>query len=1164
MLEILRNLMRLLTLIFMCVASLALAPLGRAEDDARPKTQVSASVQNGFARITFDWPEEVKGRAQVSEGVLVISFDKPFDADTSALSRMLEPYVALVRRDADGRALRIALKGPVRLKTTNHGIRYAFDLIPPFFKGDPPAAPAPAGTKVHSELLVKVTEREKTTRLQFDFPGRVDHSVKAVGSKLLVTFSKPAKVDLRRFSQNPPTWVRSARSFREDNKLVIEFEIDREAEFLDISQNDEIAVLLKEPKTDGDAVVETAGAGGPSKVLVSSEQTNVPPPPRIVADEIELERPKRKGVATAEAFEGKDAAPGATKGPRALSDASMMHEAAQKIAGAEMPESASSNLQPDPLPPALRLGQSDLTAALAPLPSASPVAPGKARAEIFGSMVRLELPYAKLPAAAVFRRGLAIWVVTETSSPMDLAALSELPNAPARLLSAVTEVAPGITAFRLAAPVSMSVTASAAGNSWVLAIGNTVPELPERLQLIRQTTGSSTTMRATMPGATQVVWLKDPDALDRIAVVMGFAPARGLLDGRRFVEFVALPSRQGLAVQAVADDLVVSIEGNDAVISRPSGLNVSTSQFVEALGQSAPIASNASSLAAVDFPAWGHTTGASRTETISKMILESSKSEGGMSGPRMALARFYVAHGFGAEALGVLRSITHDDRTAETNVPFRVVRALANIQMARNKEAIADLSIEALGDDAHAALWRGIAAAGARDWRLARNNLIVSLKVISKYPEEWQARARAALGLSALELGDSAATKLALEDMPERNVSDATKANMALVKALSDIALQKRDQAITQLDALAKSPVRPVAARAALEATLLKIAAGTLDTKQAIDSLERLRFQWRGDEVELRTLSELGKLYVEQNKLREGLYAMRLAARHFSDSDEARQIAAQMSSIFESLFLGERAEKLSPVQALSLFYDYKELTPVGSQGDEMIRKLVERLVAVDLLPQAAELLQHQVDNRLDGIAKAAVAARLAVIYIIDKQPSKALDTLRATRQARLPDELIQQRELIEARALADTKAYDQALDLIASNLSEEADHLRADIYWDGQRWPDAAAKAEALLGAKYAGEGALTDVHRMSLMRACVAYSLAGDAASLERLRTRYSPKMMNTPDAKAFVMLTNAPDVSSEDYRTFVKRLASVDTLDAFLADFKSKTASAPATATN
>ncbi len=1154
--------MRFLRLTILLVVAFALAPQSRAEDDARLKTQVSAAVQNGYARITFDWPEEVKGTAQVSDGVLVISFDKSFDADIAALSRALEPYAALVRRDPDGRALRVALKGPVRLKTTNHGIRYAFDLIPPFYKGDPPAAPAPEGTKVQSELLVRVTEREKTTRLQFDFPGRVDHSFRVSGDKLIVTFSKPARVDLRRFTQNPPTWVRGARSSREGNKLLLEFDIDREAEFRDASQNGEIAVVLKEPKTDGDAITESAGATGSPKVIVSSEDSNAPPPPKIVAEEIELERPKRKVAAAGDA--GKEPASGPAKGLRVLSDASVLQAATQNISDPEAGATPAAPLQPDPLPPALRLGQSDLTAALAPLPSAEPTIPGKARAEIFGSMVRLELPYAKLPAAAVFRRGLAIWVVTETSSAMDLAALSELPNSPARLLSSVTEVAPGITAFRLAAPASMSVSVSAAGNSWVLAIGNTVPELPERLQLIRQTTGSTTKMRAAMPGATQVVWLKDPDAQDRIAVVMGYAPARGLLDGRRFVEFAALPSRQGLAVQAISDDLNVSIEGNEAVISRPSGLNVSSAQFVEAPKQVAPVPADGTSLAAVDFAAWGKKVAPTSSESISKLILESSKSTGGMSGPRMALARFYVANGLGAEALGVLRSISHDDRTAETNVPFRVVRALANIQMARNKEAIADLSVESLGDDAHAALWRGIAAAGARDWRLARNNLIVALKVISKYPEDWQARARTALAMSALELGDSAAAKLALEKMPAANMTASTRAQADLVKALTDVALQKKDQAITQLDALAKSPVRPVAARAMLEATLLKIGAGKLDAKQAIDSLERLRFQWRGDEVELRTLSELGKLYVEQNRLREGLNTMRLAVRHFSDTEEARQTAAQMSQIFESLFLGDRSEKLTPVQALSLFYDYKELTPVGSQGDEMIRKLVERLVAVDLLPQAAELLQHQVDNRLDGIAKAAVAARLAVIYIVDKQPGKALETLRATRQARLPDELIQQRELIEARALADTKAYDQALDLIASNLTSEADHLRADIYWDAQRWPDAAAKAEALLGTRYAGETPLTDVERMDLMRACVAYSLAGDAASLERLRTRFTNKMMSTPDAKSFVMLTNAPDVSSEDYRTFVKRLAAVDTLDAFLADFKSKYASAPATATN
>ena len=55
----------------------------------------------------------------------------------------------------------------------------------------------------------------------------------------------------------------------------------------------------------------------------------------------------------------------------------------------------------------------------------------------------------------------------------------------------------------------------------------------------------------------------------------------------------------------------------------------------------------------------------------------------------------------------------------------------------------------------------------------------------------------------------------------------------------------------------------------------------------------------------------------------------------------------------------------------------------------MIRRLAERLVSVDLLEQAAELLQYQVDNRLQGAARAQVATRLAVIYLLNRKPDKA-------------------------------------------------------------------------------------------------------------------------------------------------------------------------------
>lgn len=1139
---------------------LVLAVPGRASEDLRAKAQVTANVSGGFARVQFDWSEDVKGSAQITGGVLVVTFEKPFEADTAQLSRVLEPYAALVRRDADGKVLRVALKGEVRLKTTNHGSRYAFDLIPASFKGEPPAVPVPANVKSQGDMFVRVTEREKTTRLQFDFPGRVDHSFRITGDKLIVSFSKLARVDLRRFSTSPPTWIRGARSFSEGDKLTLEFDIDREADFRDVSDKGEIAVVLMEPKSDATAITERGDAAGPPKVLIGADDANVPPPPKVVADEIELERPSRK-TATAAGGTGAD-------GRKGRSDIDALQVAAASLADAEIKRAgeppAPTLATADPLPAALRVGQTDLAAALSPNGSSPQLVPGQADVQIFGSMVRIELPYAKLPAAAIFRRGLAVWVVTDTPAPMDLSALSELPNAPVRLLSAVTEVAAGITAFRLAAPASMSVSASALGNSWIIVIGNTVPELPERLQLIRQKAGTNITLKAPMPGLTQVVWLQDPDAKDRIAVVMGHAPARGLLDPRRFVEFAALPSRQGLAIQAIADDLSVAIEGQEAVISRPGGLNVSPTQLVTVTKVAAPVASNGGSLAAVDFAQWARPVAATHADTVSELILEASRSDGGMNAPRLALARYYVANEYGAEALGVLRAIAHDDRTAATDITFRIMRALANINMARYKEALADLDIESIGGDPHAALWRGIAATGARDWRLARNNLVVALKVISRYPNEWQARGRVALAMSALALGDSAAAKLALEGMPKSGLSPRIQADVALSRALTDAALDRRDPAIEQFERLVNSRFRPVAARAALELTLLKHKTGKLTNRQAIDNLERLRFQWRGDEVELKTLQELALLYVAENDVRLGLDTMRLAVRHFSETDEARQSATRMSEMFQSFFLGEKSQKLTPLQALSLFYDYKDLTPVGAQGDEMIRRLVERLITVDLLPQAAELLQHQVNNRLEGIPRAAVAARLAVIYLMDKQPSKALETIRDTRQARLPDDLILQRDMIESRALADTKDFDQALEVLSSNTSEEAEQLRADIYWDAQRWVDAAKKAEEIVGTRYAGEESLSDGDRLNLMRASVAYSLAGDAAALERLRSRFSAKMSNSPDAKAFVMLTTAPDVASEDYRNLVKRVASVDTLSAFLADFREKLSAPVPSATN
>ena len=177
---------------------------------------------------------------------------------------------------------------------------------------------------------------------------------------------------------------------------------------------------------------------------------------------------------------------------------------------------------------------------------------------------------------------------------------------------------------------------------------------------------------------------------------------------------------------------------------------------------------------------------------------------------------------------------------------------------------------------------------------------------------------------------------------------------------------------------------------------------------------------WRGDDTEAEGLQLLARLYTEDGRYRDAFRIMRVALAARPTSDLTRRIQDEAAASFDSLFLAGKGDALPAIDALALFYhDFRELTPIGRRGDEMIRRLADRLVSVDLLDQAAELLQHQVDRRLQGAARAHVATRLAVIYLMNHKADKALATLRGTRLAELPNDVRNQRLLLEGRALSD-------------------------------------------------------------------------------------------------------------------------------------------------
>jgi hypothetical protein len=269
------------------------------------------------------------------------------------------------------------------------------------------------------------------------------------------------------------------------------------------------------------------------------------------------------------------------------------------------------------------------------------------------------------------------------------------------------------------------------------------------------------------------------------------------------------------------------------------------------------------------------------------------------------------------------------------------------------------------------------------------------------------------------------------------------------------------------------------------------------------------------------------------------------------DLPEAQKLQAELAQAFRSLFLEGRADALEPIQALALFYDFRDLTPVGADGDEMVRRLSRRLMEVDLLDQAAELLQYQVDHRLDGVAKSQVATDLAVVDLMNRKPEQALQAIWSSRTTLLPAALNARRRVIEARALSDLGRFDAALEILGKDASPDALDVRADIAWKQQNWAVAAQVLEKRLGDRWKGQPPLAGEDETRLIRAGIAYSLAHDEKSLERLNERWSAfiDQAHAPDALRLALSRFDGGVAPAD---FSRAVAQADSFTGWVAEMK------------
>ncbi|MGB1548183.1 MAG: tetratricopeptide repeat protein, partial [Alphaproteobacteria bacterium] len=836
-------------------------------------------------------------------------------------------------------------------------------------------------------------------------------------------------------------------------------------------------------------------------------------------------------------------------GPRVVIDLlyPATETAGKKTKKAE-PTSLLSKKEPSPAPPK----PVALTPAVKPpvqltqVPEAERLVP--VRSERHGNTISLVFDWDRPVGASVFARAGYIWVAFDRFRNFSLDAVLAKEKG---LLKNLEYVPSREGVVLRAGPLpGLYPTLRRGGNDWVVDIHPEakppLAEIPVQT-LSNEENGLELLMQ--VEGAERVIQVQDPEVGDRLFIVPVSGANVGMEFNRQYVDFSLLAAAQGIVLEPKKDLLNVEptvrgvrvFGGRTLRISRPDDSAIGSVSDV--------LLTNARIF---DFEGWAGFPGEAYLDTEQRLYRSLAVSdERELNAARMNLTRFYFANEMMTEAQGVLDILAETSPDIEKDLNFRALRGAVAFRNGDYKRAKEELYHASLDGDAEIALWRAALAAKAEDWAKAARGFDGTEAFLEHYPHSLQVELYLLAAEAAYRTGDLERAGKRLRTLQALNLTPAERGNVGYLDGRIHLARRDADRAVAIWDHVAAGEGREARARAAFAAVQLKLKQGDMSREEAIEQLERLRFAWRGDRLEYDLLYQLGDLYLEQKDYQHGLTALKQLITYFEDDEERRKTAQRMTKVFTSLYLEGEAAKMPLVKALAIYNAFRELTPVGKDGDRMIEILADRLVSADLLERAAKLLEYQVEYRLSGAEKVRVATRLALIQLLNRDPEGALKTLRETSKYPVAEDLSRQRLHLTVRGLAEIGKENQALALLDQDASYEADLLRVDIYQRTKDWAKAAEVFPRLLTHVEPG-AELADRDLKLILSWAVALSLSGDMEKLTELHKRFEDRMAQSSYGDMFRVISPETEYATDDFLDLATKIADVDGFQAFMTSYR------------
>lgn len=1131
-----------------------LRPVAAAEIPIRVESSTTSEM------ITFAWREPVAYQKDQNGDRVTIRFSRPIEGAFASSIATPSRLVAEARPGGDGRSVELTLAGSAEVFAFYTGTGVTLELVP--IAAEPAGATDTATqTSTGDDGVVRVvtgpvgvrrdiTEGQAVsgqgpeigirtgihpdyTRIVMDFDAQTPYSIETQDGVVTMRIEQAVQLQVDTLNTNPVRWVGGARSRSDNGATIVTLAVPPTSEIRDFVTDNKIVVDVRAPSGSNTPVAlpsETApvpvlAKSAPSSSPPSAPPTAAPPPDAAPAQGSVLVE------AVPEALR-RPIAPNVAPPPVVVDDA--RPRALVPVIGAT---------------PAQPVQQTEVRDE--EVEAREPAGPAQVSATRGNDRVAFRFEFDQPVAAASFRRGGAVWIVFDTPQTVDTEALkAQAGDAAFEILQIPSQDS---TVLRIRTSDRYNPAVQRDGLAWIFDLAPRPLSAQSALEVEAQPTSPvGPRLFIPIPEPGRPIGVLDPNIGDNFVVVPVIPLGQAIGREYVFAQFNLPPAAQGILINPKIDDLRVRSLRQGVEISS-SGVQMAISNVSADAAAHAQLAASRPMVKALeDLESYYTPVNRFRAQRHRFQAEIADAPEETRTAARLQLARFYFANAYAAEALAVLRIAVEAVPLLENDPSFRVMRGGANFLMGRYDQALPDFLHESLEGNDEARLWAAATAAVQGDRIGAARDLRFTGSIARDYPRALKMPLGILIAEVAAETGDGQGARLFLEAL---NLENPTSNETAMLKFAEGKLLQLDgdfEGAIALWEEAIASENRPTRARAQVALTEMLLRMQRIDLRQAIENYEQLRFAWRGDQMEFDNLRRLGGLYLDEGLFRDGLLTLKEAATHFREFPDAPEVTKQMSDTFNALFLGQEADGLEPVKAIAIYNEFKELTPAGARGDEMIRNLADKLVEVDLLDRAAGLLASQVQFRLEGEQKSRVGARLALIYTFNDDYQSAIEVLNGTEEPNMPEDLVTQRRHLRARTLMGLGQQEQALALLETDQSESAELLRNEIFWTGGRWNEAARSLRFLVRLSGADpEEPLTNTQAARLMNYVIALTNSGGERAVAQVKSEFGFAMAQTEYAEAFQLVTTPSTVGVLSPTAVPRKVSEAET---FLSAYRDR----------